>query len=89
MNGRQLLAWNLRRLRADRGLSQEKLAADSGIDRAYLSELERELGNASVDLVDRLAEALGVRPGALFVDPEPGSARPKPLTAGRKRKTQT
>ena len=45
------MAWNLRSLRTERGLSQERLAADAGVDRAWVSELEREQGNTSVALV--------------------------------------
>lgn len=66
MNGRALVAWNLKKLRTERGISQERLAADAGIDRAYLSEIERQLGNASVDLLDRLAGVLGVSVSAFF-----------------------
>lgn len=84
MNGRALLAWNLRRVRADRGLSQERLAADAGVDRAYLSELEREQGNASVDLLDRLALVLGVPIVELLVEPASDATRPEPLKAGRR-----
>ena len=50
MNGRKLVAWNLRRLRVGQRLSQEKLAADAGVDRAYMSRLERELENPTVGL---------------------------------------
>lgn len=84
MNGRALVAWNLRRLRTERGVSQERLAADAGVDRAYVSELERELGNASVDLLDRLAAVLNIEI-ARFFEPAPlGSERSQPLRAGRK-----
>lgn len=84
MNGRQLLAWNLRRLRADRGLSQERLAADAGVDRAYVSELERELGNASLDLMDRLAAVLQVHQSELLEEPKSGAPEPQPLRPGRR-----
>lgn len=84
MNGRALVAWNLRRLRTERGLSQERLAADTGVDRAYVSELERGLGNASVDLLDRLADVLKSPLSEFFVEPKQGQARPEPLQAGRK-----
>lgn len=83
MNGRALLAWNLRRLRAARGVSQERLAADTGIDRAYVSEIEREQGNATVDLLDRLADLLGVGIAELFVEPAQGEERPQSLPKGR------
>lgn len=84
MNGRALVAWNLRRLRTEQGLSQERLAADTGVDRAYVSELERGQGNASVDLLDRLAEVLRAPLAEFFVEPTEGQARPQPLSAGRK-----
>src|SRR5476649_181977 len=41
MRGRALVAWNLRRIRVNRGLSQKKLAFDSGIDRSYVGGLPR------------------------------------------------
>ena len=84
MNGRALLAWNLRKIRAEQGVSQERLAADTGIDRAYVSELEREEGNATVDLLDRLATALTVEVADFFVKPEKGESPPEPLPKGRR-----
>lgn len=84
MNGRALLAWNLRRLRAARGISQERLAADTGIDRAYVSEIEREQGNATVDLLDRLADVLGVTVAEFFMPPARGAERPLSLPRGRR-----
>ena len=84
MKGRVLLAWNLRALRTAKSLSQERLAADAGVDRAWVSELEREQGNTSVDLLDRLAEALGVPIAALLAEPEPDADKPQPLRSGRR-----
>lgn len=86
MNGRALLAWNLRLLRTERALSQERLAADAGVDRAWVSELEREQGNTSIDLLDRLAMALEIPIGTLFAEPRPDADKPKPLRSGRKPK---
>ena len=85
MNGRALVAHNLRRLRVDRGITQEKLAADTRIDRAYLGGLERRTGNPTVDLLDRLAEALTVPLAALFVEPEAGAPPLAPLKGGRRK----
>lgn len=84
MKGRALFAWNLRRLRLERGISQERLAADSEVDRAYLSELENKRGNPTVDLLDKLAACLEVPILEFFQIPEQGSKRPKPLPGGRK-----
>ena len=84
MNGRALVAWNLRRIRAEKGVSQERLAADAGVDRAYVSEIEREQGNVTVDLLDRVAHVLGCGLADFFVAPRPGERSPKPLRQGRK-----
>lgn len=84
MNGRALLAWNLRRIRTDQGVSQERLAADTGVDRAYVSEIEREQGNATLDLLDRLAAALGVEIAEFFRSPPSGEDPPASLPRGRK-----
>lgn len=84
MDGRALVAWNLRKLRTERSISQEKLAADTGVDRAYVSELERGRGNATVDLLDRLALALDVPLVAFFGKPAEASPPPAPLPSGRR-----
>ncbi|MCA1492004.1 helix-turn-helix transcriptional regulator [Ensifer sp. NBAIM29] len=86
MNGRALVAWNLRRLRVDQLISQDKLAADAGVDRAYLGGLERQTENPTIDLLDRLAEALGVPMLEFFREPDPNDEAPKPLRSGRKPK---
>lgn len=85
MNGRALLAWNLRRVRVAAGVSQERLAADAGVDRAYLGGLERQAENPTVDLLDRLAAALSVPLGELFVQPVEGAEPPQPLRGGRRK----
>ena len=83
MNGRALLAANLRRLRLERGISQERLAADAEVDQAYVSDLERERGNATIDLLDKLAASLDVPIFEFFREPKPGAKRPTPLPVGR------
>jgi transcriptional regulator with XRE-family HTH domain len=83
MDGRALVAWNLRRIRVKRGLSQERLAFDSGVDRSYLGGLERGEENPTVDILDRLAKTLSVSISEFFVSPGKGSMPPKPLRSGR------
>jgi transcriptional regulator with XRE-family HTH domain len=66
MSLRGVLARNLRLLRTERGLSQEALADLIEIDRTYVSLLERERSAATLDMLERLAGALGVEPWQLL-----------------------
>ncbi len=84
MDGRALVAWNLRRLRVVRGLSQERLAFDAGVDRSYVGCLERGVENPTVDVLERLSRTLNVKLIDLFEEPPEGSPAPQPLRAGRK-----
>jgi transcriptional regulator with XRE-family HTH domain len=65
---RDVLAKNMRTLRAARGLSQEALAHEIGIDRTYLGSVERAERNVSIDNVARIAKALAVEPWKLLKD---------------------
>lgn len=67
MNIREIFARNLRLLRHARGLSQEKLAHLAGIDRTYVSSLERCIYSPTIDMVATLAEILEVAPADLLV----------------------
>ena len=58
MSIREVLARNLRRYRAERGLSQEELAHRADVDRTYVSSLERMQYAAGIDVVESLAKAL-------------------------------
>lgn len=64
-----MLALNLKALRQARGMSQEELAHRAGIDRTYISSLERSIYNASIDVVDRLAGALDLEAADLLRRP--------------------
>jgi transcriptional regulator with XRE-family HTH domain len=50
----------LRNLRTERGLSQDRLAIDAGVDRTFVSMLERGTRQPTLDTMLRLASALGV-----------------------------
>ncbi len=56
---REILARNLRTIRQQRGLSQEELAHRAGMDRTYVSSLERGVYGATIDMVEKIARALG------------------------------
>jgi transcriptional regulator with XRE-family HTH domain len=62
----QLLGRNVRRYRKLKGMTQEQLALEAGMERSYVSDLERGQRNPSVRAVGRLAEALSVEPMVLL-----------------------
>jgi transcriptional regulator with XRE-family HTH domain len=86
MKAKLLVARNIRRLRVGRGLSQEALATDAGVDRTYVSRLERGLENPTIAVIERLAKALSYDLRDFF-DPKPVAHGPiEPLPKGRKRR---
>lgn len=56
----------VREIRAQQGLSQEKLAQLAKIDRTYIGGIERGERNAGIKNVHRIADALGVPAFELF-----------------------
>jgi transcriptional regulator with XRE-family HTH domain len=60
---------NIRRLRRERGLSQEDLADEIGVHRTYMGGVERGERNLTLRSLERLAERLGVSPLSLLEDP--------------------
>lgn len=66
MGIREVFAANLKRYRRAAGLSQEELAHRAQIDRTYISSLERCVYAAGIDVVDRLAQELGVEAADLL-----------------------
>jgi transcriptional regulator with XRE-family HTH domain len=65
-----ILGANLRRLRVKRGLSLERLAKQSGVSRAMLSQVELGYSAPTINVVWRIAHALNVSFGALITAPE-------------------
>jgi transcriptional regulator with XRE-family HTH domain len=57
----------IRAIRNRRGVSQESLALQCGLDRTYISGIERGTRNPSLTNILKLAAALDVHPGELFV----------------------
>lgn len=62
----QLFGERVRTLRAGLGLSQEDFAAKCGLDRTYVSGIERGRRNPSLRIVRKLAAELGVTVSQLF-----------------------
>lgn len=61
-----IFAANLRRLRQERGLSQEGLAHDAGLNTTHVAKIERTEREPGVRTVAKLANALGVPAAELF-----------------------
>lgn len=56
---------NVRAARKEKGWTQEQLAFEAGIKRAYLSEIEGGKRNPTLDVVEKIAAALGAPPADL------------------------
>ncbi|MGA4346885.1 helix-turn-helix domain-containing protein [Ralstonia nicotianae] len=63
---RGVLAYNIRLLRVNKGWSQEALALECGLDRTYVSAVERSRWNVSLSNIEAIAKALNVEPWKLL-----------------------
>ena len=77
MDLRQVFATNLRRIRHERGLSQERLAYDAEVDRAYLSRVERSVTYVGLEIIEKLAAILEVDPMEFLRRPPRSATRKK------------
>ncbi len=50
----------IRRCRAKKGMSQEDLALEAGLHRAYIGQIERGEKNIGVQNLEKIAKALGI-----------------------------
>ena len=65
MDIRKQVGINLRRLRLEKGWSQEDMAFESGLHRTYVSGIERGVRNPTLLILEKLAKTLGVAPTEL------------------------
>lgn len=56
----------VRQIRESRGWSQERLAAEVGLDRSYVGGVERGERNISLENICKLAKAMDIKPAALL-----------------------
>jgi transcriptional regulator with XRE-family HTH domain len=66
MSIREVLGKNLRLERQRLSLSQEELASRAKVDRTYISAIERGVYGVTIDVLDRIATALGVESSDLL-----------------------
>ncbi|WP_081926166.1 helix-turn-helix domain-containing protein [Massilia sp. LC238] len=64
---RTRFARNLRACRVSQNLSQEQLATLAGFSRTFVSDVEREIRNCTIDNIERLAKALKIDVSTLFI----------------------
>ena len=69
--GRALL-----RLRQERRLTQAEVGRKAKLAASYISRIENDRIQPTMPTLARLAKALGVPVSAVFLDAEPGAARP-------------
>ena len=63
----RMLAGNVKRLRLEQALTQEELAFQAELDRTYISQIERGVGNPSVLVLVKISGVLGVELQDLFI----------------------
>ncbi|MFF8803135.1 MULTISPECIES: helix-turn-helix domain-containing protein [unclassified Methylobacterium] len=62
---RDIIALNVRRIRTEKGLTQDALADLCELDRTYVGSIERGQRNLTIDSLERLSNGLGVEPWQL------------------------
>lgn len=83
---REVFARNVRLVRVNAGVSQERLANDAGVDRAFVGSVERGLRNISIDYVEMLAQAIGA-PAHELMNPDMPQQRGLDVTLRRAPRT--
>lgn len=66
MDIKQKFGLKIKQLRTKKGWSQEKLALDAGLDRTYLPSIEKGERNVSLEVIEKLALALNIKPSELI-----------------------
>ncbi len=62
------IAVNLKNIRKSQNIAQEKLALEAGVDRTFVSKIERGVGNPSLEVLLRLSNRLGVSVADLLAE---------------------
>lgn len=65
---RLVFAKNVRLFRNNLRLNQEQLAEEAGLHRTYIGSIERAERNVSIDNIEKIANALKVKPARLLSD---------------------
>ncbi|MHC1946098.1 helix-turn-helix transcriptional regulator [Bradyrhizobium sp. UFLA06-06] len=69
MDWRQVVAANLRRIRRERGFSQESLAYEADVNRTYISKLEKGSTWVGLEILVKLSTVLQAEPADFLQRP--------------------
>jgi len=58
---RAQLSKNIKKLRKSKGIAQERLGLEAGVDRTVISKIEREISNPSLEVLTKIAVYLDVK----------------------------
>jgi transcriptional regulator with XRE-family HTH domain len=83
MEIREIFARNLRKIRQEKGLSQEALAHEAGLDRTYVGSLERSVYYASLRTIEKLSAVLDVEAAAFLERPQRSNRRKQSMDRTR------
>lgn len=67
VNLREILASNIKRYRAESGISQDEFAARCGLHRTYIGSVERQERNVTLETLSQLSQAMGVAAAELLI----------------------
>lgn len=87
MEANLIVAWNVRRLRVEKNISQDDLGLAAGIERAYIGYLERGKRNPTVSTLEKIRSALNCELSDFFIVPDQKDLKElKQLKPGRRKK---
>lgn len=55
-----VLSTNIKQLRSEKNIAQEKLGLEAGVDRTLVSKIERQIANPSLEILTKIAHQLNV-----------------------------
>ena len=64
------LSKNIKSLRIERGIAQERLGLESGVDRTLVSKIERQIANPSLEILSKIAAHFQVTVAELLTKKE-------------------
>ena len=89
MNIQQVFAQNMKNIRQECDLTQEKLSEKSGLHRTYIGGIEQGRINVSLKNIGKIADALNTNPAFFFTSLESSEEKQETSTSNKTDKTET